>query len=45
MVGKDKGRIGTVAVVYRSTNEVVVENINVVSITCGSYLNQCQMEK
>ncbi|XP_022326860.2 large ribosomal subunit protein uL24m-like [Crassostrea virginica] len=29
MVGKDKGRIGTVAVVYRSTNEVVVENINV----------------
>lgn len=44
MVGKDKGRIGTVAVVYRSTNEVVVENINVVSITCGSYLNQCQME-
>ena len=41
MVGKDKGRIGTVAVVYRSTNEVVVENINVVSITCTSYLNQC----
>lgn len=29
MVGKDKGKIGTVAVVYRDANEVVLENLNV----------------
>lgn len=32
MVGKDKGKIGTVAVVYRDANEVVVENLNVVCV-------------
>jgi ribosomal protein L24 len=31
MVGKDRGKIGSVAYVYRDVNEVVVENINVVS--------------
>lgn len=32
MVGKDKGKIGTVAVVYRDANEVVLENLNVVCL-------------
>lgn len=35
MVGKDKGKIGTVAVVYRDANEVVLENLNVVCLYCS----------
>lgn len=34
MVGKDKGKIGIVVVVYRDVNEVVLENFNVVCLLC-----------
>lgn len=32
MVGKDKGKIGIVVVVYWDVNEVVLENFNVVCL-------------